>query len=161
MLPLFSCYVFIQGYSDRYLDIVRTAGVHDFVCCAGLPAPISSGAIEDIRQVVERSIKIDPHPFIRCGDRVRVKSGPLEGIEGVLVRKKNLSRLVLTVELLGKSAAVEIDVSLVERISLRGRCFASTERRYDCLTFTHVKSSPYVVPSDFTDKQLSAELWAK
>jgi transcription antitermination factor NusG len=116
-LPLFSCYVFIQEGLERHLDIVTTAGVYGFVSCAGLPAIIPPQEIDAIRQVVERSIKIEPHPFIKCGDRVRVKGGPLEGIEGILARKKNFSRLVLSVELLGKSAAVEIDVSLVERVS--------------------------------------------
>lgn len=115
-LPLFSCYVFIQGGNDRLLDVVSTAGLHGFVCCAGIPAVIDPEEIAAIRQVVERTIKIEPHPFIKCGDLVRVRTGPLEGIEGILVRKKNFSRLVLTVELLGKSAAVEVDVSTVERI---------------------------------------------
>jgi transcription antitermination factor NusG len=119
-LPLFSCYVFIQGGLERRLDIVTTEGIHGFVCCAGLPATIPPQEIDNIRQVVERSIKIDPHPFIKRGDRVRVKAGPLDGIEGILVRKKNFSRLVLTVELLGKSAAVEVDFSIVERIKASG-----------------------------------------
>lgn len=115
-LPLFSCYVFIQGGLHRQLDIVTTPGVFGLVCSAGVPATIPAQEIDAIRQAVERSVKIEPHPFIHRGDRVRVKSGPLDGIEGILVRKKNFSRLVLTVELLGKSAAVEVDVATVERI---------------------------------------------
>lgn len=115
-LPLFPCYVFIHGGLARQLDILTTAGIHGFVCSAGSPASIPQPEIDAIHRVVDRSIRIEPHPFIRCGDRVRVKAGPLEGIEGILVRKKNFSRLVLTVDLLGKSAAVEVDVSLVERI---------------------------------------------
>lgn len=116
-LPLFSCYVFIQGGLRRHLDIVTTPGLHGFVCAAGIPAVIPPQEIDGIRRAVERCVKIEPHPFIRCGDRVRVKTGPLEGIEGILVRKKNFTRLILTVELLGKSAAVEVDVSVVERIN--------------------------------------------
>lgn len=119
-LPLFSCYVFIQGGMRRHLNIVTTPGIHGFVCSAGLPAVIAPREINSIRQAVERCVKIEPHPFIHRGDRVRVRSGPLAGIEGILVRKKNFSRLVLTVELLGKSAAVEVDVSTVERIRSRG-----------------------------------------
>ncbi len=110
-LPLFSCYVFIQGGVRRYLDILITPGVHCFVCSAGSPAIISPREIESVRRAVERCVKIEPHPFIKRGDRVRVKTGPLQGVEGILVRKKNFSRLVLTVELLGQSAAVEVDVS--------------------------------------------------
>lgn len=115
--PLFPCYVFIQGGLDRQLDILTTSGIHGLVCFGGLPARIPQSQMDGIRQVIERSIKIEPHPFIKCGDWVRVKAGPLEGIEGILVRKKNFSRLVLSVEMLGKSAAVEVDVALVERTS--------------------------------------------
>ena len=115
--PLFPCYTFIQGGLERHLDVVTTAGIYGFVCCAGVPVPIPPQEIDVIRRVVDRSIKIEPHPFIKCGDHVRVKAGPLEGIEGILVRKKNFYRLVLTVELLGKSAAVEVDASLVERLN--------------------------------------------
>lgn len=116
MLPLFSCYVFIQGGLERQLDILTTSGIHGFVTFAGSPARIPQSEIDGIRRLIDRSIKIEPHPFIKRGDWVRVKAGPLEGIEGILLRKKNFTRLVLTVELLGKSASVEVDVSLVERI---------------------------------------------
>ena len=136
-LPLFSCYVFIQGGLERHLDVVSTAGIHEFVCCAGIPAIIPPKEIAAIRQVVERTIKIEPHPFIRCGDRVRVRTGPLEGIEGILVRKKNFSRLVLTVELLGKSAAVEVDVSTVERIETQARTHSSASLMGPRLGFAH------------------------
>jgi transcription antitermination factor NusG len=136
-LPLFSCYVFIQGGLERHLDVVSTAGIHGFVCCAGIPAIIPKKEIAGIRQVVERTIKIEPHPFIKCGDRVRVKAGPLEGIEGILVRKKNFSRLVLTVELLGKSAAVEVDVSTVERINTPDRIHASAGQMDSRLGYAH------------------------
>jgi hypothetical protein len=54
---------------------------------------------------------------LKCGDWVRVKCGPLEGIQGILVRKRNLYRLVLSVEMLGKAAAVEVDAILVERVN--------------------------------------------
>lgn len=121
LLPLFSCYVFIREGLERPLEVLTTASVHGFVCRAGLPALIPPQEIDRIRQVVDRSARIEPHPLIKCGDRVRVKAGPLEGIEGILIRKKNFCRLVLTVELLGKSAAVEVDASLVERINSYGR----------------------------------------
>src|SRR5579859_1716673 len=120
-LPLFPCYVFIQGGVRRYLDIVTTPGLHGFVCSAGRPAVIATREIESVRQAVERCVKIEPHPFIHRGDRVRVRFGPLAGIEGILVRKKNFSRLVLAVELLGQAAAVEVDVSTVERVRSPGK----------------------------------------
>lgn len=128
-LPLFSCYVFIHGGLERQLDILTTAGIHGFVTSAGSPALIPQPEIDSIRRVVERSVKIEPHPFIRCGDLVRVKAGPLEGLEGILVRKKTFSRLVLTVELLAQSAAVEVDVSLVERVNNLNRAYSSVAPR--------------------------------
>ncbi len=118
-LPLFSCYVFLRGGLERRLSIISTPGVHSIVGIAGHPAAIPQVEIDAIRKVVESSLRVEPHPFLRCGDRVRVTSGPLAGVEGILVRKKNLSRLVLSAELLEKSVAVEVDAFRVERLSRR------------------------------------------
>jgi transcription antitermination factor NusG len=115
-LPLFPCYVFIRGGINRRFEVLTTPGIHGWVGVAGNPSPISDAEIQSIRQVVETSLRVEPHPFLKCGDWVRVKSGPLAGIEGILVRKKNLLRLVLSVELLEKSVAVEVDASTVERV---------------------------------------------
>lgn len=138
-LPLFPCYVFFQGGLERHLDVVTTPGAYGFVCCAGLPAPIPPQEIDAIRRVVDRSIKIEPHPFIKCGDHVRVKAGPLEGIEGILVRKKNFCRLVLTVELLGKSVAVEVDASAVERTKAGNRTHGLVALRDARFAFAHAE----------------------
>lgn len=116
-LPLFPCYVFLRARNNRRLDILTTPGVHMFVTVAGQPALIDQSEIEAVRRVVECTLKAEPHPFLKYGDRVRVRSGPLAGIDGILLRKKGPSRLVLSVEMLEKSIAVEIDAFLVERIS--------------------------------------------
>jgi len=114
-LPLFPCYVFLRGDTRRRVDILGTPGVHSLVGSEGRPAPIEQSEMDAIRQMIESRMQVEPHPFLRCGDWIRVKSGPLAGIEGILVRKKNLFRLVVSVELLQKSVAVEVDVSTVER----------------------------------------------
>ena len=80
--------------------------------------------INVLRQMMENSARVEPHPFLKSGDRVRVKSGALVGIEGILIRKKGQFRLVVSVEILGKSAAAEIDVSTVERVSSRNAAAA-------------------------------------
>ena len=67
-----------------------------------------------IRRVTQSSAHFEPHPFLRSGERVRVRLGPLEGIEGILVRIKNRYRVVLTVNLLQKAIVVEVDSSVVE-----------------------------------------------
>lgn len=116
-LPLFPNYVFVQAVPNQRGAVLSTPGVYDFVRLGGLSVPIPTDEIEAIRQAVEHSLNAEPHPFLKSGDRVRVKSGPLAGLEGILVRKKNFYRLVLSVELLVKSIAVEVDVADVERVS--------------------------------------------
>lgn len=115
-LPLFPNYVFIQGGLDRMLNILTTPGVHSLVAWGGRPADIPQQEIDAVRRLVESPLRIQQHPFIKCGDRVRIKSGPLEGIEGILIRSKSAYRLVLSVEMLARSAAVEVDASMVERV---------------------------------------------
>ena len=110
-LPLFPCYVFVRGGLDRRLQVVTTPGVHMVLTRGEKVAMIPEGEIEAIRRTIEGQFRVEPHPFLRCGERVRVIRGSLEGLEGVLVRKKNLYRLVLSVEMLAQSVAVEIDAS--------------------------------------------------
>jgi len=96
---------------------MRTPGVHHGVGWGGQVAVVPQEEIQGVRRMLESSLIVEPHPFLRCGDRVRVKSGALEGIEGILLRKKNSFRLVLSIEMLQKAVAVEIDASLVERVA--------------------------------------------
>lgn len=116
-LPLFPCYVFIKSQREYYSKVLATPGVHSFVTNAGEPIPLSSVEVDAMRRTVEGGTGVEPHPFLACGDWVRVTSGYLQGVEGILVQKKNLHRLVISVEMLGKAASVEIDGFLVERIS--------------------------------------------
>ena len=95
---------------------------------AGLPAVIPDAEIDAVRQTLGRSVRVEPSPFLKCGDWVRVKCGPLEGIEGILVRTKNQYRLVLSVELVQQSVAVEVDVWAVERVQ-------RLERRWSARSF--------------------------
>jgi len=117
-LPLFPCYVFFRGDLSRRLAVLTTPGIHGIVSSANQPAAIPASEIEGIRQAIGSGARIEPHPFLKCGDLVRVKCGPLTGMQGILVRKKNVYRLVLSVEMLGKAAAVEVDATLTERVSI-------------------------------------------
>ncbi len=116
-LPLFPCYAFLHGGLARQVDILGTPGVHGFVAFGGVPAAIPDAEIEAVRRAIETSLSVEPHPFLRRGDWVRVKWGPLEGLEGILLRKKGLSRLVLSVELLERSIAMEVDAASVEPVA--------------------------------------------
>jgi transcription antitermination factor NusG len=117
-LPLFPCYVFLKGGIERRLQIITTPGIYGLVSIAGQPAAIPDIEIEAIRRVVNSGARVEAHPFLKCGNRVRVKCGPLTGIEGILVRKKNISRLVLSVEILGTAAAIEVSTFQVEAVSV-------------------------------------------
>lgn len=118
-VPLFPGYLFVREALDRWLQILSTSGVSSIVSCGGRPAAIPFSEIAAVRQIVESTLRVEPHPFLRSGDWVRVKYGPIAGVEGILLRKKNVARLVLSVEMLGKSAAVEVDATHVERISAK------------------------------------------
>lgn len=115
-VPLFPGYLFVRAGPTTWLQILTTAGVSNIVGCGDRPSAIPFSEIEGIRRITESALRIEPHPFLKCGDWVRVKYGPIAGVEGILLRKKNTARLVLSVEMLGKSAAVEVDVTHVERI---------------------------------------------
>jgi transcription antitermination factor NusG len=114
--PLFPCYVFIREGMDRQLQILTTPGVIHIVGWSGRPAVVPQSQLEAVRRIMESCLIVETHPYLRSGDRVRVKTGPLMGLEGILTRKKGEARLVVSMEMLGQSAAVEIDVLNVERI---------------------------------------------
>jgi transcription antitermination factor NusG len=116
-VPLFPSYVFVRGGLDRRLDIVTTTGFHSIVSEGDRPGVVTQGEIDAIRQLVDTRLRVEPHPFLKVGDRVRVKSGPLAGFEGILVRKKNQCRLVLSVDLLQQSVSTEVDAYQVERVA--------------------------------------------
>lgn len=114
MLPLFSGYVFFNGDQDaRYTALTsnRIANVIEVVDQEAL--------IKDLSQIhlaLANDVALDPHPYIKEGMRCRVVSGALAGVEGVVIRKKNVTKLVLQVDILGQSASVEIDADLLEPV---------------------------------------------
>jgi transcription antitermination factor NusG len=118
-LPLFPCYVFVRGGLDRRLQVVSTPGVHTILFHGERVAIVPEAEIQAIRRAVEGPFRVEPHPFLKCGERVRVMRGSLEGVEGLLVRKKNLYRLVLSVDMMAQSVAVEIDATDVEPVTAR------------------------------------------
>ncbi len=119
-LPLFPCYLFVRGGLDRRLQVVTTPGVHMILYRGEKVAVIPEQEIEAIQRVVTGSFRVEPHPFLKCGARVRVIRGALEGVEGILVRKKNLCRLILSVDMLAQSVAVEVHAWDVEPCSNGG-----------------------------------------
>jgi len=113
-LPLFPCYVFVRGGLDRKLQVVTTPGIHMILYRGDRVATIPDQEIEAIQRAVHGSYRMEPHPFLKCGMRVRVIRGSLEGVQGILLRKKNQCRLILSVDMLAQSVAVEVNAWDVE-----------------------------------------------
>jgi transcription antitermination factor NusG len=118
-LALFPCYVFVRGCAERRLQVVTTPGIHMILTRGEQIAVVPDAEIEGIRRAVEGSFRVEPHPFLKCGERVRVTRGSLEGVEGILVRKKSFYRLILSVDMLAQSVAVEVDASDVEPVGIQ------------------------------------------
>lgn len=115
-MPLFPCYLFVRGGLDRKLQVVSTPGVHTILYRGEHVAFVPEIEIEAIQRAVAGPYRVEPHPYLKCGSRVRVARGPLEGVEGILLRKKNLCRLILSVDMLAQSVAVEVNAWDVEAI---------------------------------------------
>lgn len=116
-LPLFPSYLFLRTDLVRKIEILRTPGVFWLIENGGHACPVPETDIEAVRRITQSSANIQPHPYLRCGDFVRVREGALAGIEGILTRVKNRYRVVLSVDLLQKAIAVEVDLSVVERVN--------------------------------------------
>ena len=87
-LPLFPCYLFVRGGLDRKLQVVTTPGIHMILYRGEQVAVVPNQEIEAIQRAVDGPSQIEPYPFLKCGKRVRVVRGSLEGVEGILVRKE-------------------------------------------------------------------------
>jgi len=116
MAPLFPGYVFVHVSDEERLRVLQTAGVVNIVSAAGRPSPLSEAEVAMLRECVARPHQFEPHPFLRAGQRVRVKHGPFEGWEGILVYKKNAARLVVSLEQIMQSVALELDGADVEPV---------------------------------------------
>ncbi len=110
-LPLFPGYVFVRidPKSELRLSVLTTMGVYSFVGASGAGLPIPDKQIDDVRTIVSNPVPFTPYPFLRVGQRVRVRGGCLDGVEGTLISRDSEHRLVVSVELVRRSVAVRID----------------------------------------------------
>lgn len=118
-MPLFPNYIFVQLLPDDHGPLVRLPGVLSTVGNAEGPVAIQDGEMEVLRRIIDCKA-IEPHPYMTAGDKVRVKAGPLEGVAGVVLRKANGLRFIVTLDLIGKSVALDIEGSALELISAMG-----------------------------------------
>ena len=117
-LPLFSQYVFVriaQNLNTRG-SVLRTNGVTHFVGPRGIAAPIPDEEIERVQRVVTQGAAVSPHPFLIVGNRVRIRGGALDGIQGILTAVNGDHTLVLSVQLIQRSLAVRIAGFVLEPV---------------------------------------------
>jgi transcription antitermination factor NusG len=110
-LPLFPGYVFVRMALRDRLRVLAIPGVARLVGFAGRPSAVPAEDIEAIRACLAGNRDVQPHPYVCCGQRVRVLSGPLAGFSGVVVRQKNRTRFVVSFDVLERSVAIEMDDS--------------------------------------------------
>lgn len=114
-LPLFSSYLFVRiGLGER-VPVLKVPGVISIVGGGTQPLPVPDSYIHFLREGLVLG-KIEPHSFLAAGTKVRIRSGVMAGMEGILLRKKNNFRVVLTLEMIMKSVTVEVEMEDIEPV---------------------------------------------
>ena len=113
--PLFPGYVFVHIPPNQRLRVLELSGVHSMVSNGRTPIPLSDEEISRLR-VGLPLVNAEPHPLLTVGEAARICRGPLEGLTGILTRQKGNLRVVLTLDIIMKSVAVEVSVCDIVRI---------------------------------------------
>jgi len=110
-LPLFPGYVFVRLALCNRLRVVQIPSVVRLVGFGGLPTALPDTEMEILRSGLCQRLRAEPHPFLTVGRRVRITGGPFAGLEGVLRRKRNSLRAVVSLSLIQRSVALDVDVA--------------------------------------------------
>jgi transcription antitermination factor NusG len=113
--PLFPGYVFVRIPAHERVNVLELSGVVSIVGTMRQPSPLPDEDIERFRSGLHL-VQAEPHPGLTVGESVRIRRGPLQGMIGVITRQKNSFRVVLTVDLIMKSVAVEVRADNVESV---------------------------------------------
>jgi len=111
--PLFPGYLFCRFEYSQRRPVVVTPGVLQVVGCSRTPVPVENREIEALQLAVASQVQSQPWPYLEIGERVRIHTGRLAGLEGILVNFKGNHRVVLSVSLLQRSVALEVDLAWV------------------------------------------------
>jgi transcription antitermination factor NusG len=129
--PLFPGYLFCRLDPQNRLPVLTTVGVIQIVGIGKTPVPVDDAEIRAVQAIVESRLPVQPWPFLCAGQQVRLQGGPLRGLEGIFVSYKNEYRLVVSVTLLERSVAVEVDCDWVVplRIDVRSASLETGRQR--------------------------------
>jgi transcription antitermination factor NusG len=108
-IPLFPGYAFVHLDQSRNSAqaVLRTAGLIRFVSFGGIVAPVPKKQIEDLRMLLQQKGPFSSHPFVQIGQRVRIRSGSLQGLEGILLKQEK-EKLIISIQSIQRSLAIEI-----------------------------------------------------
>ena len=116
-LPLFPGYIFCRFDPLYRLPVLTSPGIVSIIGFGKIPEPVDDGEIARIQAIVNSGVLACPWPFLRAGQKIVVTRGPLSGVEGFLVSSKNQYRLVVSIQLLQRSVAAEIDRDCIEPVN--------------------------------------------
>ncbi len=108
-LPLFSGYVFARFAASERLVVLVAPGVRSIVSSGGRLAAVSEEEIASLQRMVSSGAPLQPYPFLQVGQTVRIERGPLRGVKGILLQCKGSWRVVVSIEILQRSVAAEVD----------------------------------------------------
>lgn len=117
--PLFPGYVFCRFDIYKRLPILMIPGIQHIVGGTQIPRPVDAAEIRALQTAMESGAAREPWPFLQVGDRLRIEHGSFAGLEGILLQTKGRYRLVLSITLLQRSVAVDIDSAFVSMVSRR------------------------------------------
>jgi transcription antitermination factor NusG len=113
-LPLFPGYIFVRVAIEEKLQVLEIPSIVRLVGFNGHPTPLPEEEMQRLRHSLDGRVGVQPHPYLQVGRRVRIKSGALKGLDGILLKKKNGYRFVVSLDLIQRSIAVELDAGEIE-----------------------------------------------
>jgi transcription antitermination factor NusG len=115
-LPLFPAYVFVHMTLQQRIDVITIPSVIDLVSFRGIPAALPESQIEALQNAVSGN-RAEPVRYLATGQRVRISSGSLSGLEGIFVRQEHDDRIVVSIEWMARSVAIRLDPADIESLS--------------------------------------------
>jgi transcription antitermination factor NusG len=110
-LPLFPGYVFVHIALRDRLPVLKIPGLVRLVGFSGVPFPLPEQDIETMRNALNNGVAAEPYPYLTAGSRVEICNGPLQGMRGILLRRRNSFRVVLSIDLIMRSMVVEVEAA--------------------------------------------------
>jgi transcription antitermination factor NusG len=110
-LPLFPGYIFVRIALRDRLRVIEVPGFVRLVGFNSLPHPLPEADINKMKEALNKGVLAEPYPYLTVGTRVEIRNGPMQGMTGILLRRQNKCRVVISIDLIMRSMAVEVEAS--------------------------------------------------